>query len=397
VTGTSAERQLLGSLMLDPESFSLTVDRVSADDFSDQRLGAIFAGIERMVAAGEPVNSVTVTDRFAEWKIRGLPVTACAEWTGEVATSWRAGEFADSVRDAATRRGLADISRRYLEAAQDPSWHSPDAVSRAIEELEVLRQSAASRKFIAKRLADILEGSDEYDWLIPGLLERRDRLVVTGAEGAGKTTFVRQLAILSAAGLHPLKNARIKPVRVLVVDAENTESQWRRAVRWMTSAAEQAGAVDPAQEIRIMAGNRIDITRGSHLGEIHRLVDEHKPDMLLIGPLYRLVPKAINNDDDAAPLIVALDSLRDRGLALVMEAHAGHALGAGGERDLRPRGSAALLGWPEFGFGLRPLAEDPDFVSVVRWRGDRDQRDWPRHLRRGLTGEWSWVPAEPLR
>jgi hypothetical protein len=397
VNGTVAERSLLGSLMLDPASHYLTVDRVTADDFSDQRLGAIFAGIEVMLSRGEPVNEVTVAAKFPEWKIRGLSSVATSEWTGAVPYSYRAGEFADVVHDEATRRGLADVTRRYLEASQDPAWHSPDAVSRAIEELEVLRQKASSRKFIAKRLAEVLEGSDEYDWLIPGLLERRDRLVVTGAEGAGKTTFVRQLAILSAAGLHPLKNAKIDPVRVLVIDAENTEGQWRRAVRWMASQAARAGSADPAQEIRIMAGSRIDITRGSHLGEIHRLVDEHKPDLLLIGPLYKLVPKAINNDDDAAPLIVALDSLRDRGLAMVMEAHAGHALGAGGERDLRPRGSSALLGWPEFGFGLRPLADDPDTVSVVRWRGDRDKRDWPKHLRRGGPGEWSWVPSEPMQ
>jgi hypothetical protein len=397
VTGTVAERSLLGALMLDPAMHSLTVDRVSADDFTDQRLGAIFAGIERMLSAGIPVNAISVANHFPEWQIKSLPETITHDWVFEVPYAYRAGEFADAVHDAAIRRGLADVSRRYLEAAQDPAWHSPDAVSRAIEELERLRENAASRKFIAKRLSEILEGSDEYDWLIPGLLERRDRLVVTGAEGAGKTTFVRQIAILAAAGLHPLKNAHIEPVRVLVVDAENTEGQWRRAVRWMTGQAARGGTADPAKEIHIMAGNRIDLTRGSHLGEIHRLVDEHKPDMLMIGPLYKLVPKAINNDDDAAPLIVALDSLRDRGLALIMEAHAGHALGAGGERDLRPRGSSALLGWPEFGFGLRPLAEDPDTVSVVRWRGDRDKREWPKHLRRGGPGEWSWVPSEPMQ
>jgi len=396
VTGTAAERSLLGSLMLNPDSFDFARDRASADDFSDQRMGAIFAGIERMIGAKEPVNTITVGSHFPDWIIRGLPPTELDSWVGEVATAFRSGEFADAVRDAATRRKLEDISRRYLAAAQDPAWHSPDAVSRAIDELQQLRENATSRRFVAKKLGAILEGSDEYDWLIPGLLERRDRLVLTGAEGAGKTTFVRQLAILAAAGLHPLKNAKITPVKVLVVDAENTERQWRRAVRQMTLDAARAGSADPAREIHIMAGSRIDVTRGSDLGEIHRLVDEHKPDMLLIGPLYKLVPRAINNDDDAAPLIVALDSLRDRGLALVMEAHAGHALGAGGERDLRPRGSSALLGWPEFGFGLRPTAEDPDMVSVVRWRGDRDKRDWPKHLRRGLSGEWSWVPSEPM-
>lgn len=394
MTGTAAERSLLGSLMLDPGTYFLAEGRVSADDFSDQRLGAVFAGIEHLLAKESPVNAITVAANFPAWKIRGLPAAITQEWVGEVPNSYRAGEFADVVRDASTRRGLADVARRYLEAANDPAWVSGDAVSRAIDELGKLKQAASSRTFIARKLADVLSESDHYDWVIPGLLERRDRLVLTGAEGAGKTTFVRQLAIMSAAGLHPLTGLPMAPVSVLVVDAENTERQWRRAVRWMTQEAARRGTADPAETIHLMAGSRIDVTKGSHLAEIHRLVDEHNPDVLFIGPLYKLVPRAINTDDEATPLIVALDGLRERNLALVMEAHAGHALGAGGERDLRPRGSSALLGWPEFGFGLRPLAEDEEMVRLWRWRGDRDQRDWPKHLRRGVAGEWPWMSAD---
>ena len=77
-----------------------------------------------------------------------------------------------------------------------------------------------------------------------------------------------------------------------------------------------------------------------------------------------------------------------------MEAHAGHAIGAGGERDLRPRGSSALLGWPEFGMGLRKHDEDDTLARLVRWRGDREARDWPEYLRRGI--DWPWVPATAI-
>ena len=73
--------------------------------------------------------------------------------------------------------------------------------------------------------------------------------------------------------------------------------------------------------------------------------------------------------DDAAPLILALDAIRDRGLCLLMEAHAGHAKGANGTRDLRPRGSSALLGWPEFGFGLDPHETDNNAAWWSAWRG----------------------------
>ena len=64
--------------------------------------------------------------------------------------------------------------------------------------------------------------------------------------------------------------------------------------------------------------------------------------------------------------------LRARGITLVLEAHAGHATTKGDERNMRPRGSAALMGWPEFGYGLR--WNEMGDVDMVAWRGDRDAR-----------------------
>jgi replicative DNA helicase len=217
----------------------------------------------------------------------------------------------------------------------------------------------AAGKLEAKTLADVLDGEDEYDWLIPNLLERQDRLVLTGGEGAGKSTFVRQIAICAAAGVHPTTTRSVDPVRVLVIDAENSEKQWRRASRTIVTQARHLGQTDPATSLRLACVPRLDVTNERDLGAVHRLVDEHEPDLLVIGPLYRLIPRAITNDDDAAPLLTALDGLRARGLALVMEAHAGHASGMNGQRDLRPRGSAALMGWPEFGLGHRPRRAGP--------------------------------------
>jgi len=390
VTGSHAEQWLLGAVIKDSRQFGFTRGLVAGGDFSDGRLGAIFDGIGGMVALGQPVDQLTVGAMFPKWGVIGLPEGVVFTWATADVSAFSAPEYARTVRADSVRRALRDLTSvisEQVSAGAEPV----DVASLAASSLNALIDGAASGELATKTLAEILEGEDTYDWVIDGLLERRDRLIVTGGEGAGKTTFVRQLAVLAAAGLHPLKFTPIKPVRVLVVDAENTERQWRRAVRWTVKQATHYGSIDPAVAIHIVAGKRIDITHGSHLGEIHRLIDVHKPDIVFIGPLYKLVPRAINSDDDAAPLIVALDSLRERDVALVMEAHAGHAKGLGGDRDLRPRGSSALLGWPEFGFGLAPHPEDKDMVNIVRWRGDRDQRDWPTHMVRG--NEWPWIPA----
>lgn len=390
MTGSLAERNLLGALLMDNRNVRTIEGLVSGADFADGSMGDVFDRVCQLVVRSEPADAVVVSDGLSRWGIRGINHAEPMTWVGADVLPWAAAEYAQAVRADAVRRGLAEVANILHDQRGDLG--SPvDVASKGMSMLSALIDGASTGLLRTKTLAEVLAGEDAYDWVIDGLLERRDRLVITGAEGAGKTTFVRQLAVLSAAGIHPLKFTRINPVRVLVVDAENTERQWRRAVRWTVQQAQKHGAVDPVDQVHIVAGKRIDITRGSHLGEIHRLIDHHKPDVVFIGPLYKLVPKAINSDDDAAPLIVALDSLRDRDVALVMEAHAGHAVGYSGERDLRPRGSSALLGWPEFGFGLRPVPDDPDMVSVVRWRGDRDQRDWPRHMRRG--GEWPWVPS----
>lgn len=393
MTGTVAERFTLGVVLQDSRTYRSAAAVVSADDFTDGRFGAIFAGIGRMLSSGEHVDVMSVERKFPDWQIRGLAPAELHLMVGEVPLSYEVTEYAQKVRDDAVRRKLQRVARQALEDVSDPATTPPDAVARAIAGLEGVRDSAASTEFIAKKLAEILAGEDDdYDWVIEGLLERKDRLIMTGGEGMGKTTFVRQLAICAAAGLHPFHFNRIPPVRVLVVDAENTEKQWRRQAGPIARMARDRGSVDPGESVRLFCTTRLNITKDAHLGEIHRLIDMHKPDVLFIGPLYKMVPKAITNDDDAAPLLVALDSLRARNIALVMEAHAGKGLAGDGDRDLRPRGSAALVGWPEFGMGINP-GEVLDTFELKRWRGAREERAWPKLMTRGKGDQFPWQQA----
>ncbi|WP_066041947.1 AAA family ATPase [Herbiconiux solani] len=396
MTGSRAERSLLGAILLDPSQARAVHGMVSGTDFEDQRLGIIFARMLERAAAGSPVPIGTVSTNFPEWGIRGIEAGAEFDWIdAEMTVAYAAGEYARTVRTDAMRRALGTVNSTIsgqLQQGRSPS----DVATSVLSQLTKVIEGGSSGRMLTKTLREVMEGgTDEYDWVIPNLLERRDRLILTGAEGLGKTTLSRQLVILAAAGIHPITFAPMTPARVLVVDAENTEVQWRREVKWIIDGAKHHGVRDPQDFIQIKAGSRIDITSGPDLADIHRLVDAQKPDLLYIGPLYKLVQGAITNDDDAAPLIVALDSLRDRGLALVMEAHAGKAAGANGDRDLRPRGSAALLGWPEFGLGLKPshIGKPGQAVDVVPWRGGRDRdRPWPKTLWRGST--WPWEASK---
>ena len=390
----SAERSVIGAGLIDPDVLRFAAEHITPRDFADARLGAAFDAMLTMRTAGEPIDEQTVAARLAAGPMK-LTIVQLFDCREQTPTAQNVARYAEIVADAAGKRRLAIFAERAKQAATSNSTYA-DLMTDVRSGWEQLASTATSG-IDAPLLRDVLDGPDDYDWLIPNLLERRDRLVVTGSEGSGKSYWIQQLAILAAAGIHPTTFRHVTPVRVLVVDAENSAKQWRRRVRPLVAKAAQVGQVNPADTLRLATVPRLNVTNERDLASVHRLIDEHIPDILVIGPLYRLIPRAIQSDDDAAPLITALDSLRARGPALIMEAHAGHARDSKGDRDLRPRGSSALMGWPEFGFGLRLLPPEvegaPVQAELMRWRGDRDQRAWPTVMERG--GIWPWTDSNP--
>lgn len=390
-----AEKYVVGAALRNPDIVRDVIETgCTPDDFASPMLARIFDVIIGMRSAGTPVDELTVEHAATERNLRGITRLTLFDLKAEVPVTSNAPVYARKVREGGIRRRLVETGTRFVQLADHEG--DIDEVWRMCRgEWDHVRGEAIT-SHRPKTLGEILAGEDDYDWLIPDLLERGDRFVLTGVEGLGKSTFMRQVAICASAGLHPITFAPMAPLKVMVVDAENSEKQWRRKARSIAYAAKRYGSTDPTESMLVECVTRMDLSGTRDLAQIHAWIDEFSPDLMLIGPLYKLVPRAINSDDDAAPLIDALDSIRGRGIALLMEAHAGHSMTKGGDRDMRPRGSAALLGWPEFGYGLAVDAEyDPSgsTVRLVRWRGDRDERAWPERLTRGRV--WPWHDVDP--
>jgi replicative DNA helicase len=225
---------------------------------------------------------------------------------------------------------------------------------------------------------------------------REDGMFVVGREciATHNSHLLRQIVILASAGLDPFRPwNRIEPVRGMIIDFENSKRQVRRRLSQVYDYALRGKGAPGLAGVLPM--QRADITSDRILNKIHRELDVMQPDVLVIGPLYRMSPTAIKDDSDASPILSALDTIRDRGIAVLIEAHAGHTTTSGGQgrtRDLRPRGSSALLGWPEFGYGMKGSDNGKDAV-LIPWRGDRDVRNFPL----GLTSrDGMWTEARPL-
>lgn len=292
-----------------------------------------------------------------------------------------------------------------VEIYESPKHKDAAAHLGAGLELHELEQTATtedtSEPVLAPDLWEFLaEGDDAYDWLVPDVLERGDRLMITGAEGLGKSVWCRQLCVQLAAGIHPFQPGTVDPVRVLVVDCENSTRQNRRHYGILGGLSISKGRRVPDGGLRLIhRPEGIDLTRGDDAEWLLERVRAHRPDVLYIGPFYRLHNADINDEVAARKTVSVLDAARTvgDGCVLLMEAHAGHGQN-GSQRALRPVGSSLLLRWPEFGFGLRrakecdPADARPSLVDLEAWRGARDERDWPTSFRHGRRGDWPWMP-----
>jgi len=232
------------------------------------------------------------------------------------------------------------------------------------------------------------EVEDGYDWVIPNVLERGERVIVVAAEGVGKTMLARQIAICSAYGIHPFTMARMKPIRTLTIDLENPEKIIRRSSASIIGASKHLGYLKGAPECHILIKpSGVDLMRASDKAIIEEAVETIRPDLLLLGPIYKSFVDPGGRTSEAVTVEVAkyFDMLRDYyKCALWLEHHA--PLGTSSStRDLRPFGSAVWSRWPEFGLSLTP---DPtavgEYVYDVRhFRGARDVREFPTKMRRG--------------
>ena len=402
----AAEMAALGSMMLSAAAAETCMSALSADDFFRAAHQVIFRHVTAMMRAAVPVDALTVKDRIeAAGEMRALAANGGALYLhtliAAVPVTANAPEYVRIIREHAVRRRLLQSARRILQWANSTAEDAHGLTERALREMEAVRDSGSGDGITALTFDEFLDAGDEddeYDWIIPGLLERGDRLVLTGAEGAGKSSLLRQLAVCIAAGIHPFTQVAMEPRRVLLIDGENGAKHMRRKLRPMRSQARLQQC--PVKESNLWLEARpggMDLARDKDVSWLLRQVAAIRPDIVILGPLYKLAPRALNDDSDIAPVLAVLDMIRARDACLILEAHAGHALGPGGRRDFRPRGSSALLGWPEFGYGLRwsdaPIGKVSRTVDMVSWRGDRDERDWPEMLTAG--GVWPWEIYNP--
>jgi replicative DNA helicase len=397
-----AERTVLGCAMWSGDACSLVAEFIDPSDFYRPIHQSIASAIVELHGSGQPVDAGTVAERL---RALGL-LEHCgglSELTSLVAEAGPTGSVTTLIGLIAEYA----VRRRLLAAMADLDAAAYDLavpVETLAERLLAVEQEFAcpTRTTHSDQTApDFVAGDHDYDWLVSGLIERGDRFIFTGAEGYGKSTLLRQLAVQFAAGVHPWTAEYIPPISVLMIDLENSAAQTARKLRGLLTEAQRlrqlsfghpdVGSVDNLR-INVHPQGLDLLTSRDRSWLTDRLRANRPVDLLVISPLYKLHAGSPTDEEPAAQVARFLDLLRERyGCALMIEAHSPHADDGRG-RTVRPYGASLWMRWPEFGYGLRPTKDDPLVSDLVAWRGPRDgARDWPFTLRRG--SHWPWEAA----
>lgn len=392
----AAEQDCIAALLTQRAAGDAVFAVTTGLDFYVPRNQHIVSAIEDLWRAGRLTDETTVAAKLAEQRfpvrrddLRQLVLAASPSLAPEA--------YALVVAERAACRRLIRKAGAVAEAAWDGRM---DSAVLADQEAVGLPQTATDAGLDLDELLASVE--PPYNWAIEGLLCFGERLILTGSEGGGKTTLLRQIAACAAAGVHPFAGFRTKRRRTLYVDLQDTRDQNRREYRRPIDYLRKVNAWDSSYFRLYIEGRGIDLTTAADAAWLRDVVEKHKAEVLCIGPMYKAFRGNAHRSKDSEESVDIVQDVLDRiiagcGLTILMEGHAPY--GEHGDRaGFRMRGSSAWLGWPDFMIGLKRISKEQEgrpAVGLERPRLDRDRSRtarWPTRLLEGNDGQLPWVP-----
>lgn len=389
------ERELVGAALTDPRILPAT--RIDGEHFDSPALGAIWDAMRTIHAdRREPTPSLIISQAkaridpgiFPELVGLGVPINA--------------DTYASQILDAHRRRGIANTLIRAKQAL-DTGIATDEIVGKLTSQIGGVTDAEQD----AEDLLTIDEFVDQElppeQWIIPGLFAVGERAIITGGEGLGKSMLMRQMALCAAAGYHPFDFTRFHPARVLIIDAENPKPIMVRKFKGIRDVLAEKG-LNPGVNCWVKRYPQgLDLAESRDRLALHNLCMLTRPELLVIGPAYKLYVGGSNSrEEDLARMVTkVLDGLREEfGFALMLEHHSPHENSQTGKRAPRPIGSSLWRRWPEYGFGLTGNGLTRDAfgrmrrsVEIKHWRGQREDRPWPTELESG--GRLPWTATNP--
>lgn len=208
---------------------------------------------------------------------------------------------------------------------------------------------------------NILLGSDDY-------LGRGGGLLFISHAGAGKSSWVLDACMTWALGVPWMGIRPAKPLKTLVIQAEDSD---RYLGKLFSSFAHVRGLGEP--ESAQLGENCLVLRLKGVAGpeffrQLQQLTAKHKPDLVVINPIYLYAEGDIARSEFAQPFLLALDKVnKDEKFAYILVHHTGkpaakdksgaRAQVADWESIYMGFGSSYFANWPRCSILLEPRGE----------------------------------------
>lgn len=366
---------------------------VGIDDFDPGDRQELFAIIERGYVDGS-LNPAWVKDEAIRIGRPSPNFVATVLTAGFQGAS--VGYYAARLRDISAKRYVTATFARALNRLNSNEAVAEDIVSDVRAELDAMPKPAATEDD-AWTLQEIMGLEVQYEkFTLPQMLRRNERLVLTGSEGGGKSVFVYQMLTGAAFGVDTFSLEQTEPQRVLFLDVENNEFQARANLdKIVPSLREIQPHIDP--NWRSLKRRVVDLLASKDRADVIRRVVHYSPDILYMGTAYKLTDVSDETHRSVRAIQSVVDRIRQEiDCTVIVEHHAGH--GHQNDRNnMRPEGSSYWLRWPDFGYGMQPLAttDGRRLMKLGAWRGDRaTDRQFPVAVKQGTVMPWQPIYAD---
>mgnify|MGYP001424775433 FL=1 len=211
---TDAEASLLGAILIDTDAIVKIADRISVNDFYDQRHARIYEAMRTLYERRAAIDVLTLADQLKGTgflEMVGGPAYL-TELTNYVPTAAHVEQYADIVAGKSMRRRLISVSNEVATLGQDESKSIQELIEEAETKLFEVSQSHVKQSVISLEniLAESFERLDELhrdkgklrgiptgyrdlDNMLAGL-QKSDLFILAARPSMGKTAFVLNLA-----------------------------------------------------------------------------------------------------------------------------------------------------------------------------------------------------------
>lgn len=303
-----AEKSVLGSILLDKDALIEVSGWLLPSHFYDDRHSVIYQNILELFESGLPVDLVTVSDKLKKKRLLSkLGGRAyLTELASFVPTSAHATEYANIVKETATRRGLISSSSEITQLAFDETMPMSEVVDRSETLLFNVAQEGIKSNFI--HIKDLLKDayeraahakeSDDYSGISTGFKEldillggfqKSDLVVLAARPSVGKTSLA--LDMMRHAALIEKKNVAFFSLEMSNMQIMDRLLGMQSGIPFWeirTNKLTEEKVIKLANTMGELADANIyvDDTAGQHINQIRtkarRLALEHGVDIIFV-------------------------------------------------------------------------------------------------------------------